>query len=200
MRSAPKGWYPNVHDSALENYWDGKAWTGLPRLKDVPRGTAIRSAPPGWYQNGSGAAGWWTGTAWSEQHLTQQVPSVPGRNSGLLMNNRPEFAVSAAGALFAFAAILDLPSGIYTFVRLVLTGAAIALIVFSVRRGDHAWLFGLIPIALLWNPVIPVYLSRATWLPLDLAATALFVVYAVSLTRKKRKQKPGRAEQRRTTL
>jgi thiamine transporter ThiT len=109
------------------------------------------------------------------------------------MNNRLEFGVSAAGALIAFAAILDLPSGLYMFVRLVLTAAAISLIVFSVRRGDQAWLFGLIPIALLWNPVIPVYLSRAVWLPLDLAAAAFFVVYAVSLAKQKQKQKRGRA-------
>lgn len=101
------------------------------------------------------------------------------------MTSRPETAISLSGALIAFVAVFELPYGFYTFVRLAVTAAAISLIVFSSRRGTQAWLFGLIPIALLWNPVIPVLLTRGLWLPLDLAATAFFIVYASTVPKNK---------------
>lgn len=96
---------------------------------------------------------------------------------------RPESTVAVAGAAIAVLAVLELPYGLYTFIRLALTGAAITLIVFSVRRESYGWLWGLIPIALLWNPLIPVYLTRGAWLPLDLGAAAFLIVFAINTSK-----------------
>ncbi len=65
------------------------------------------------------------------------------------------------------------PIGYYTLVRLVVCAAAIYTI--AARRGmDSPHLVGLAFIALLFNPVIPVYLSKALWVVIDLAVAYYF--------------------------
>lgn len=86
---------------------------------------------------------------------------------------------AVVGAFLALIAITNLPYGYYTFARIAITAISVILIVFSVRAGVGGWLFGLIPVAILWNPIIPVYLSRGAWLPLDLLATAFFLCFAI---------------------
>ena len=80
--------------------------------------------------------------------------------------------LAASGAVIALLAPASLPAGFYTFARLALTLIAIALAILCTRENRDGWLFGLVPIAILWNPIVPVYLTRATWLPLDLLAAA----------------------------
>jgi hypothetical protein len=60
--------------------------------------------------------------------------------------------------------------------RLVVSATAIYVIAITVKSGQTwgAWLYGII--ALLFNPLIPIHLTRGVWQPLDfLAATALVV-------------------------
>ena len=80
----------------------------------------------------------------------------------------------AAVALFA-AVIPIWPYGYYTLLRLVVTGFAIyGLVTAPTLASGHRVALGFI--ALLFNPLAPVYLSRAAWLPIDLGVGLYFLV------------------------
>lgn len=64
----------------------------------------------------------------------------------------------------------------YTLMRWVVCGTAAYLtwIAIETERSGGAWTFGVM--ALLFNPIIPVHLSRSTWQPIDLASAVLIVI------------------------
>ena len=49
----------------------------------------------------------------------------------------------------------------------------------EIERPWALWTFGLV--ALLFNPLIPIYLTRELWVPIDLLTAILFVVAIVNL-------------------
>jgi hypothetical protein len=83
-------------------------------------------------------------------------------------------------------ATAHLPYGYYTFTRIVTSGTAalIAFVVLQERPVTQMWLVPLALIAVLFNPFVPVHLSRSTWFYLDLAAAGLFTAH-LFLVRKK---------------
>jgi len=101
------------------------------------------------------------------------------------MNNRPGLILALVGAALSLIAIAQLPYGYYTFNRVALTVLAIILAVVAVRNKAPGWLWGLAPIAVLWNPAIPFYLTREIWTPLNVIAAAVFIVCGVLLKRAK---------------
>lgn len=90
--------------------------------------------------------------------------------------------------LMLIAAVLPLPYGYYTLLRIVVSLAA-AFICYSVfieenRVSTWTAVFGFL--ALLFNPIIPVYLSRETWFALDLAGATIFFMFGFSRYRSKK--------------
>lgn len=74
-------------------------------------------------------------------------------------------------------ALVDLPIGYYTLLRIVVTIGAGAVLITEFENGINFWVivFGLI--AILFNPLIPVYLGdKEAWMPIDLIAAILFGV------------------------
>jgi|SRR5690554_684743 hypothetical protein len=72
-------------------------------------------------------------------------------------------------------ALVDLPIGYYTLLRIVVTIGAGAVVVTEFENGINFWVivFGLV--AILFNPLIPVYLGdKEAWMPIDLIAAILF--------------------------
>lgn len=70
-----------------------------------------------------------------------------------------------------------LPIGYYTFLRLVTCGSAIAIIVADSKRGMNFSNILWAIVALLFNPIFPVYLhSKTVWAIID-AATAILFAY-----------------------
>jgi hypothetical protein len=72
-----------------------------------------------------------------------------------------------------------LPYGYYTFTRVVICGSA-ALIAFTGWEDSatsRIWsvLFALL--AVLFNPIFPIYLSRGTWFYLDIGAAIAFAAH-----------------------
>jgi len=81
-----------------------------------------------------------------------------------------------ASSVMLFWALARHPYSYYILLRWVVCGTAgfgVLLAVDSERRG-WAWTFGVI--ALLFNPIIPVHLSREIWAPVDLVAGAILLV------------------------
>ena len=84
--------------------------------------------------------------------------------------------IPAAMLLLAMA---DMPSGYYVFMRIVVCLACAVVAYGSYKREDSlnssAILFGLM--AILFNPIIPVYLyDREIWMPIDIIGAIVFVI------------------------
>lgn len=85
-------------------------------------------------------------------------------------------------AVMSLAAILPLPYGYYMLLRPVMCiGAAIVAwsLYQSVRKTNwQVWAF--VAIAVLFNPLIPIHMNRAIWLPINMVAAVLFAWVASS--------------------
>ena len=89
-----------------------------------------------------------------------------------------------AGLLFL--AIIDLPIGYYTFLRILVTIGAIGIIIKDIENGINFWIiiFGIIII--LFNPLIPIYLNdKSAWIPIDIITAVLFLIKSFTLNKQK---------------
>ena len=73
-------------------------------------------------------------------------------------------------------AVLPLPYGYYQLLRLVVTGVFAWAAVVAFQRSSAGHGFGFAVLALLFNPLLPVYLSKALWVPIDLGAALALVM------------------------
>ena len=93
----------------------------------------------------------------------------------------PLIAIVPAVMLFA-AQGNGWPYGYFVLLRWVVCAAAclIAFVAQAWRRSEVAIVFGFV--AILFNPIAPVYLNRSTWAPIDLAAAVVFLL-SIGLSR-----------------
>lgn len=85
---------------------------------------------------------------------------------------RPILLICSGLLLLALA---DMPYGYYTLLRIVVTIGAVVAVISEYKNGINFWVivFGLI--AILFNPLIPVYLDdRDVWAPIDIIAAIFF--------------------------
>ena len=76
-----------------------------------------------------------------------------------------------------FIALADLPIGYYTFLRIVVTIGAAAVVVIEYENGLNFWLMAFVIIAILFNPLIPIYLNeKDTWMLIDIVVAILFLI------------------------
>lgn len=71
--------------------------------------------------------------------------------------------------------LAHLPIGYYTFLRIVVTIGAVAVVISEFENRINFWVvvFGLI--AILFNPFIPVYLKdKDIWTPIDIIVAIIF--------------------------
>lgn len=75
--------------------------------------------------------------------------------------------------------IAPLPYGYYQFVRIVACGTA-AFLAYKDYKTDGkitGWTVLLAITAILFNPFMPIYLTRALWAPIDLVTFILFIMH-----------------------
>lgn len=82
---------------------------------------------------------------------------------------------------FLLMAVARMPYGYYTVTKIVVCGSAVFLAVINWADGgvNRGWAVAFALIAILFNPLIPVYLKRATWLYFDFAVAAVFAAHLV---------------------
>ncbi|PNK60109.1 DUF6804 family protein [Psychrobacter sp. FDAARGOS_221] len=85
----------------------------------------------------------------------------------------------AAG--FLFFGILPLPYGYYTLLRLISCAvfAWAAYVTFEKQEALLPWIF--IVLALLFNPVIKVYLAKETWAVIDFCCAVFLLIVSPKL-------------------
>jgi len=82
---------------------------------------------------------------------------------------------------------LDWPYGYYTFLRIIVTGIAIyyAYYLYAVANQLNFWFWGLIAIAILFNPIFPIYLRDKTiWGIIDVIAAIFFISLIIKFKKK----------------
>ncbi len=97
------------------------------------------------------------------------------------MDKRPHLIPSLIAAAMLLLALAELPYGYYQLLRFVVCGAGVyvAYTAYQWQKMWAVWLFGFV--ALLFNPLIPIYLSREMWQPIDVACAILFIVIVFML-------------------
>lgn len=94
----------------------------------------------------------------------------------IMLQKRPHLIPCIVAALMLFGALGNWPYGYYQLLRFVVcpVGGYVAYIAYNWQKLWATWLFGFI--AVLFNPLIPIHLSRELWQPIDLVCAVLFVV------------------------
>jgi len=95
----------------------------------------------------------------------------------------------AAGisAFMLFLAIAKLPYGYYILLRWVVTISALFSAWVAYNSEDKFWPFLMGGIAILFNPIIPVYLTKEIWVVIDFI---IAIVFLISILTGKSKSKP----------
>lgn len=83
--------------------------------------------------------------------------------------------------IFLFIGIANLPTEYYTFLRIVVTITAFVVFAVEYKKGLSFWNLTLLIIAIVFHPLIPVYLNDInTWKIIDFICGGLFM-YKASL-------------------
>jgi len=86
-------------------------------------------------------------------------------------------------AALLIVATSRLPYGYYTFLRIAVFGFS-ALVAFLSWENDtfaRIWSVAFIGLAILFNPLLPVYLNRGTWFYLDIGAAIIIVAHLLAV-------------------
>lgn len=97
------------------------------------------------------------------------------------MTGKPHLIPASIVAIMLFMAMLPLPYGYYQFLRWVVCGVAIYIAVqaYKWKKVWGTWVFG--AIAILFNPLSPIYLTKEIWQPIDVVCALLFGISIFSL-------------------
>ena len=88
---------------------------------------------------------------------------------------RPHAIPATAAAILLLVGLGHHPYGYYTFLRWAVTIAAVTVTA-VVRRSDFEWAtWPFVGIAILFNPIAPVYMTRQSWRPIDIVCAIAFV-------------------------
>jgi len=68
------------------------------------------------------------------------------------------------------------PYGYYILLRWMITISAVFLLSLAYEQKETFWLFSMGIIAILFNPIIPVYFDKETWVVIDFIVAIMFLV------------------------
>jgi hypothetical protein len=111
-------------------------------------------------------------------------PLVRDPKTGKTTSRYPSFTRTAMapgllGAIALLAAVAVIDSGWFTLLEYVIAILALIICVFAWQAKQWWWLIGLIPIAVIWNPVWPLDFDPPVWYAFHLAGAVIFVAAAL---------------------
>lgn len=87
-------------------------------------------------------------------------------------------AIIYINSALLFLAVLPFPYGYYTLVRIVTASAFIRIAVVEYKKdASSVMIWVLILVAILFNPIIPIHLTKPIWMPLNIAASIFLLFY-----------------------
>jgi lysylphosphatidylglycerol synthetase-like protein (DUF2156 family) len=95
------------------------------------------------------------------------------------LRGRPVLLPAVLAGVLLLIAVAPLEYGFYTALRIAVTAAAIWVAVAAVRSRQVGWAVVAAALAILFNPLIPVWLSKGVWIPIDLVGAALMIFAGV---------------------
>ena len=105
--------------------------------------------------------------------------------SGWLSGQR---VLAIASIIFLLLAVIgEWPYGFYTLLRFLVCGSAAYLAFQAHARAMTPWVWTMGITAVLFNPIIPIYLTRSIWRPIDFLAAVLFGVSVIVFRRRVRR-------------
>ncbi|MFF2388969.1 DUF6804 family protein [Agromyces sp. NPDC058104] len=118
------------------------------------------------------------GFIWSTEEATRHAIAVAKAAASRETERLWLRGVAIVGAGLLVAATFELDYGYYEFLRWgVFITASIAGFLCA-ERDKTNWVIGLVAIAILWNPFVPINLTREVWMPLDLVAAGYLALVA----------------------
>jgi hypothetical protein len=90
-----------------------------------------------------------------------------------------------------FAAFGQHPYGYYTLLRWVVTASAVLIMVIAWQSTSQWAIWPFLVIAILFNPLAPIYMSRESWRPIDILGGLAFLAAAGVLQRKPHPDRPS---------
>jgi len=103
------------------------------------------------------------------------------------MSKKYIIIVGLISSILLILAITDLPYGYYTLLRWIITCSSIFYIFISASYNIVSTLILHAIIGILFNPIIPVYLSREIWLPIDIIVGFIYLISMIILAIKIKK-------------
>ena len=91
---------------------------------------------------------------------------------------KPHVVASIALLLLA---ILPLPYGYYTLLRLVVCITAIFLAWMSYKKQKIRWTWAMGLIALVFNPIMPLHFGKEIWVVIDLSTAIFFTIFLIKV-------------------
>jgi len=88
---------------------------------------------------------------------------------------RTALAPGIVGALVLLAGIALIDTGGFTVILFAVCILALIVSVFAWQAKQWWWLIGLLPIALVYNPIFPLDLEPDTWLGVEYVAALVFI-------------------------
>jgi hypothetical protein len=104
-----------------------------------------------------------------------------------ILEKRPHIIPCIIAAVMLLLALAPWPYGYYQLLRFAVCGAAVyvAVTAYNWQKIWAIYLFGFT--AILFNPLISIYLSREIWQPIDIICGTLFIIVVFVLERPNRK-------------
>jgi hypothetical protein len=98
-----------------------------------------------------------------------------------VLQKRPHLIPTIIAALMLLGALAPWPYGYYQLLRFVVCGVSVyvSFLAYNWHKLWATYLFGFI--AVLFNPLIPIHLSRELWQPIDAVCAILFIAIAFIL-------------------
>ena len=88
---------------------------------------------------------------------------------------RAALAPGLLGAIVLLAGLALLDSDGFIIIRFAVSILALIICVFVIQARSWYWLIGLVPMAVLWNPVVIFNLSGQGWVSMQFIAAIIFV-------------------------
>lgn len=89
---------------------------------------------------------------------------------------RSALAPGLLGAIVLLAGLALLDSESFIIIRYAVSILALIICVFVIQARSWYWLIGLVPIAVLWNPIVILDLSGQGWVSAQFIAAIVFII------------------------